>query len=111
MTLLTAAQVATRLAVSRRMVYDLVAGGRLPVVRIGGALRFDPNDIEAFVEACKVPARPRAGVEGRRAVPTVWVEARDPDPLAMFRRAGLSERQLANMRRRAEEVQRHEKPK
>lgn len=111
MSLLTAAQVATRLAVSRRMVYDLAAGGGLPVIRIGGALRFDPNDIEAFVAQCRVPARARADLNDRRRAPTVRVEATDLDPLAMFRRAGLSERQLANMRRRAEELRRHQKPK
>lgn len=109
--LLTARRVAEQLAVSCNMVYSLAARGELSSFRIGSAVRFDPADIEAFVAQCRVPARSRADVNDRRRAPTVRVDATDPDPLAMFRRAGLSERQLANMRRRAEEMRRHQKRK
>lgn len=92
MTLLTAAQVATQLAVSRRMVYDLVGSGTLPVVRIGGALRFDPNDIEAFVAACRVPARTKPATRIGVMVPTTRLEDGHAGLVAMFRRAGVTPR-------------------
>jgi len=40
--LLTVAEVARGLRVSRAMVYRLVAEGKLPHVRIGNAIRFTP---------------------------------------------------------------------
>jgi excisionase family DNA binding protein len=43
--LLTVAEVARRLRVSRATVYKLVAKGKLPHVRIGNSIRF-PSDIE-----------------------------------------------------------------
>ncbi len=51
--MLTAQEVAARLRVSPRMVYDLAAAGNLPVYRIGSAVRFDPADVEAFRESCR----------------------------------------------------------
>jgi excisionase family DNA binding protein len=41
--LLTVAEVARRLRVSRATVYKLVAEGKLPHVRIGNAIRFTPQ--------------------------------------------------------------------
>ena len=60
---LTADEVAELLAVSKRTVYELAAGGKLPARRFtaGAGLkmitRFDPRDIDAFREACAKPAR------------------------------------------------------
>jgi excisionase family DNA binding protein len=52
--MLTAAQVAERLGVSRRLVYDLAARGVLPSYRFEGAVRFEPADVEAYIQASKV---------------------------------------------------------
>ncbi len=92
MTLLTASQVADELAISRNMVYSLAASGRLPVIRIGGAVRFDPSDVQAFVEACKVPASVKAATRGGTKVPTVRLEDGHAGLLAIFRRAGVTPR-------------------
>ncbi len=90
--LLTARQVAEELAISQSMVYALAARGEIPAVRIGTALRFEPSDVEAFVQACKVPAavKPSAANAGRPA--TVRLNASEPDQLACFRRAGVKPR-------------------
>ena len=42
--------VAEFLGVSKSWVYQAVAGGRLPCVRIGAAVRFDPSVIRAWVK-------------------------------------------------------------
>jgi excisionase family DNA binding protein len=41
--------VARYLKVSRSWVYQRAEAGRLPYVRVGGLLRFDPESIRAFV--------------------------------------------------------------
>ena len=55
--LLTVKDVAERLSVSSSLIYQLVESGKLPVLRIGngrGAIRFSPQDIEAYLEECRV---------------------------------------------------------
>ena len=52
-------EAAERLEVSISLVYQLIAEGRLPHVRIGGRGRrgkiiVRPEDIESFLEACEV---------------------------------------------------------
>ena len=49
--LLTVADVADVLAISKSLVYELVDRGELPYVPCGKskAYRFDPQDIEAFI--------------------------------------------------------------
>jgi excisionase family DNA binding protein len=54
-TLMTVADAAEFLAVSRRQVYLLVERGELPTVRVGTRLRFVPDEIWAYLE------RPREG--------------------------------------------------
>ncbi len=44
--LLTAAEAAGRLHISRSFLYKLVYEGALPVIHIGSALRFRPEDLE-----------------------------------------------------------------
>lgn len=46
---LTLAEVAARMKVSRRTVDNWVASGRLSVVRIGGVVRVEPSAVEALV--------------------------------------------------------------
>jgi excisionase family DNA binding protein len=50
-TLLTAPQVAEILNISERGVRRLASTGELPSVQIGGSRRFDPADVEAFIDA------------------------------------------------------------
>jgi excisionase family DNA binding protein len=47
--LLTAREVAGRLALSSSTVHNLCARGRLHFVRIGATLRIDPASVEAFI--------------------------------------------------------------
>ncbi len=47
--LLTVGEAARRLHISRSFVYELVHRGLLPIVRIGRALRFRPEDVEALI--------------------------------------------------------------
>jgi excisionase family DNA binding protein len=49
--LLTAREVAVRLAVSPSTVHNLCARGRLHFVRIGATLRIDPASVAAFIAA------------------------------------------------------------
>jgi excisionase family DNA binding protein len=54
---------ARRLGVGKRTVQELVADRKLACVKIGRAVRFDPADLAAFVEANKIKA---AGWKGGR---------------------------------------------
>lgn len=47
--LLTAPQVAARLAIPQGRVYELSRQGRLPVIRVGKYLRFDPGRLNAWI--------------------------------------------------------------
>ena len=49
--LLTARDVATLLCVPVSTVYELTRGGRLPCLRIGRAVRFSREDLEAHLAA------------------------------------------------------------
>lgn len=53
-TLMTAKEVAAKLAISERMVWRLRAAGELKTLRLGRATRFLPEDIVRFIrEAAK----------------------------------------------------------
>ncbi len=54
--LLRLGDVADRLAVSRSMVWKLVALGHLPAIRIGRAIRVRPDDLDHYLAG---PARQR----------------------------------------------------
>lgn len=51
--LLTVQEAAQYLAVSTSTLYGWVWQHRIPFIKLGRALRFDPNDLNAFVEANK----------------------------------------------------------
>lgn len=52
--LLTLAEVATRLSLSKRAIYRLIARGSLPrPVKIGGATRLCESDLTQFLETLK----------------------------------------------------------
>jgi excisionase family DNA binding protein len=54
--LLTSPEAARCLAISERLLWSLTKRGELPCVRIGRAVRYDPADLRAWIEACKVEA-------------------------------------------------------
>lgn len=61
-------QVAERLGVSVRHVRRLVAERRIPFVKWGHLLRFDPDGVDRWIEECAVPSALRDGrALGRRA--------------------------------------------
>jgi excisionase family DNA binding protein len=47
--LLVAKDVAHTLNLTRQHVYVLAASGQLPSIKLRGAVRFDPKDVEAFI--------------------------------------------------------------
>ena len=49
--LLTKPEAAKRLAVCPRTIDNLVSRGHLPCIKIGSALRFKIEDVQAFIEA------------------------------------------------------------
>jgi len=61
--LIDIAAVATRLGVTVRHVRRLVHERRIPYIKWGHLIRFDPNDIEQWIEAARVSAGlpPQAG--------------------------------------------------
>jgi len=65
MTLLTVADVARQLQVSRPTVHRLKASGKLPAVRFGRSVRFRPDDVAALIAACL--AAPDPDASGPRA--------------------------------------------
>jgi excisionase family DNA binding protein len=58
-TLLDIAGVAERLAVSERFVRRLVFERRIPFLKIGHFVRFDPAEIERWIAEAQVPERAR----------------------------------------------------
>lgn len=90
--LLTAAQVASQLAISARTVYD-IPESRLPRYRLGagrGAIRFAQADVDAYLASCRCAGTPKQNsVAVRAALP---LSARDTDLRAYFRKAGVEPR-------------------
>jgi len=48
--LLKAPDAARALAISPRKLWELTAGGDIPVVRIGRSVRYDPSDLRAWID-------------------------------------------------------------
>ena len=67
--LLTVQEAARFLAVSVSTLYGWVWQRRIPFVKIGRALRFDPRDLEAFIEANKQLPRKELSHSGSRTIP------------------------------------------
>ena len=56
--LLTAEEIAERLAVPVSWVRESTRSGAMPHVRLGRYVRFEIGDVEAWLEKCKQPGRP-----------------------------------------------------
>jgi excisionase family DNA binding protein len=73
MKLLTVAETAALLSISKSMVYQLKDGGALPFYRIGaGAIRFNEEDLLVYLASCKIEAgtkRPTAARPSSSARP------------------------------------------
>jgi len=54
--LLTLQDVANTFKVSKSTIYRLIEQRKLPFRKVKGGLRFSRNDIEAFLEGCRVDA-------------------------------------------------------
>ncbi|MBP7688840.1 MAG: helix-turn-helix domain-containing protein [Thermoflexales bacterium] len=61
--LLTLAQVAHRMNVSRRTVFRWIESGALPAVRLGAVIRIEPADLDRLIQNHQVQASaaPRTG--------------------------------------------------
>lgn len=58
--LLRVAEVALRLGYSRRYVYSMATSGELPSIKFQRGVRFDPKDVDAYIQGCKRGPRPAA---------------------------------------------------
>ena len=58
--LLDAAAVAERLAVPKSWVLESARSGAIPHVRLGRYVRFDLDDVDAWLASCKSGGRPAA---------------------------------------------------
>ena len=55
---LKVAEVAKLLEVTKQHIYGLAAAGLIPCFKVGGAIRFDPHELAAWLRA-KYPKRTR----------------------------------------------------
>ena len=62
----TCREAATALHVSERTLWALTKEGKIPCVRIGRAVRYDPEDIKRWIEKTKTSVAP---VEGSAETP------------------------------------------
>ena len=54
--LLTPAQVAERLQITERTVYEWISGGKLTALKLGRLWRIRQDDLEAFLEGARAKA-------------------------------------------------------
>ena len=58
LSLLTVKDLATWLQVKDKTVYAWVSQGKIPCVKVNGAIRFDATEIEQWLQECHVPTGP-----------------------------------------------------
>ena len=51
----TVKDLAARLQVKDKTIYAWVSQGKIPCVKVNGVIRFDPEDIEHWLQHCHVP--------------------------------------------------------
>ncbi|MCX8003676.1 MAG: helix-turn-helix domain-containing protein [Burkholderiaceae bacterium] len=94
--MLTAADVARQLGLSRRKVYDLAHSGALPAYRFDGAVRFDPADVAAYIQRCRAktpcPSTSTAPAGGGATSTTAALTDADAALRSYFRRRGVEPR-------------------
>lgn len=57
--LLKVDEVATRLAIGRTLIYDLMGAGELPFIKVGRTRRIVADDLEAFIERSRIGGNQR----------------------------------------------------
>ncbi len=62
--LLTVDQAAERLGTTSRFIRRLRTERRIPIIKLGGHIRIDSNDLDAFIAAGRQDADPQADVSG-----------------------------------------------
>lgn len=68
------------LGISTGLVYSLASSRRLTSYRIGGAVRFAPADVNAFLESCRVDAQSKdARAVASPATTRLKLSPTDPD--------------------------------
>ena len=88
--MLTAATVAQQLGISPRAVYELAKHGLLACHRMGvggGAVRFAPEDVEAYRTSCRSAGTPATSAGAMNS--TVCLKDSGTDLAAYFRAAGV----------------------
>lgn len=73
--MLTARHIADRLRVSRQCVYTLIEERLLPASRVseaGRAIRVRPEDLNEFLEKCKVPKRSKSPPKRTVSAPSAF---------------------------------------
>lgn len=88
--MLTAAQAAAELGISRRLVYALAQRGELPSYRFGDALRFATSDLAAYKESCRSAGTPETSAGATSS--TVSLQVAGTGLAAYFRKAGVKPR-------------------
>ncbi len=53
--LLTCRQAAELLSISERTLWQLTKDGKIPVVKVGRSVRYDPADLRAWIAGAKSP--------------------------------------------------------
>lgn len=87
---LTASEVAPMLGLSRRAVYQLASTGLLPCYRVGagrGAVRFNPNDVQEYLDSCRSAGTSATSAGGMSS--TATFKAAATGLLSYFQRAGV----------------------
>ena len=60
-------EVAELTTIPESTIRRMVTGGRIPCVRFGKHVRFDPEDIAAWIEGSKVPVSAEGGQNGGKS--------------------------------------------
>lgn len=89
--MLTASEAAAALRISTRKMYALAASGEVACHRFGSAVRFDPTDIEAYKQSCRLPATTRAA--GSTSSTVRFPELDGSALTSYFRKAGREPKQ------------------
>ena len=93
--MLTAADVAAQLGLSKRKVYELAASGRLAHYRFGDAVRFEQADVDTYRAACRSNGTPATSAGGGSSS-AVW-RASATGILDCFRKAGVEPKLTPSM--------------
>jgi excisionase family DNA binding protein len=90
--LLTMDQLAERLGVTRRHVRRLVDERRVPFLKVGRFIRFNPEQIAAWLDSLRVPARVAADERCQAGVQYSHEETSPAPPLQVEGRADRAEK-------------------